>query len=184
MHAPGRCLMRWAPSCPTSTRRGTRGRATTAATRTSTRCVRGHIDCVCGAACLRKGVVSDDCPRICTQVESLCQKRALEAFNLDPAKWGVNVQTLSGAYMRPHKTRSRFQAPQSPIPCLTLPHSIFPCHAMPLLPRLSIRLPGKLPGVHGCAGAARAHYGPGPAPWRPPLPRVRIMRAIGACLSL
>ena len=29
--------------------------------------------------------------------ESLCQKRALEAFNLDPAKWGVNVQSLSGA---------------------------------------------------------------------------------------
>lgn len=31
------------------------------------------------------------------QVESLCQKRALAAFGLDPAKWGVNVQTLSGA---------------------------------------------------------------------------------------
>lgn len=29
--------------------------------------------------------------------ESLCQKRALEAFNLDPSKWGVNVQGLSGA---------------------------------------------------------------------------------------
>ncbi|KAH3672007.1 hypothetical protein WICMUC_004514 [Wickerhamomyces mucosus] len=31
------------------------------------------------------------------QAESLCQKRALEAFNLDPALWGVNVQSLSGA---------------------------------------------------------------------------------------
>ncbi|KAI9294144.1 SHMT-domain-containing protein [Neoconidiobolus thromboides FSU 785] len=29
--------------------------------------------------------------------ESLCQKRALELFNLDPEKWGVNVQALSGA---------------------------------------------------------------------------------------
>ena len=29
--------------------------------------------------------------------ETLCQKRALEAFHLDPAKWGVNVQSLSGA---------------------------------------------------------------------------------------
>lgn len=31
------------------------------------------------------------------QVEILCQNRALEAFNLDPAKWGVNVQSLSGS---------------------------------------------------------------------------------------
>uniref|UniRef100_A0A0B7BCI7 Serine hydroxymethyltransferase n=1 Tax=Arion vulgaris TaxID=1028688 RepID=A0A0B7BCI7_9EUPU len=30
------------------------------------------------------------------QVERLCQKRALEAFGLDPAEWGVNVQPLSG----------------------------------------------------------------------------------------
>jgi glycine hydroxymethyltransferase len=31
------------------------------------------------------------------QVELLCQKRALEAFNLDPDEWGVNVQSLSGS---------------------------------------------------------------------------------------
>jgi glycine hydroxymethyltransferase len=31
------------------------------------------------------------------QVELLCQKRALEAFNLDPEEWGVNVQSLSGS---------------------------------------------------------------------------------------
>jgi len=31
------------------------------------------------------------------QIERLCQKRALEAFNLDPAKWGVNVQPYSGS---------------------------------------------------------------------------------------
>ncbi|KAJ3363013.1 Serine hydroxymethyltransferase, cytosolic [Kappamyces sp. JEL0680] len=29
--------------------------------------------------------------------ETLCQKRALASFGLDPAKWGVNVQSLSGA---------------------------------------------------------------------------------------
>ncbi|KAH0492976.1 hypothetical protein TgHK011_007901 [Trichoderma gracile] len=31
------------------------------------------------------------------QIELLCQRRALEAFHLDPAKWGVNVQCLSGS---------------------------------------------------------------------------------------
>lgn len=30
-------------------------------------------------------------------VERLCQKRALEAYRLDPEKWGVNVQVLSGS---------------------------------------------------------------------------------------
>lgn len=32
--------------------------------------------------------------------ERLCQQRALEAFNLDPEQWGVNVQSLSGARAR------------------------------------------------------------------------------------
>ena len=31
------------------------------------------------------------------QMESLCQKRALDLYKLDPTKWGVNVQPLSGA---------------------------------------------------------------------------------------
>jgi glycine hydroxymethyltransferase len=31
------------------------------------------------------------------QVERLCQKRALEAYGLDPAVWGVNVQPYSGS---------------------------------------------------------------------------------------
>ncbi|KAF9437721.1 glycine hydroxymethyltransferase shm1 [Entomortierella beljakovae] len=44
--------------------------------------------------------------------EILCQKRALEAFNLNPEEWGVNVQPLSGApanlyvygaLMKPHE---------------------------------------------------------------------------------
>jgi len=45
------------------------------------------------------------------EIELLCQKRALETFDLDSEKWGVNVQCLSGspanlqvyqAIMRPH----------------------------------------------------------------------------------
>ncbi|XP_071452212.1 serine hydroxymethyltransferase, mitochondrial-like isoform X2 [Hetaerina americana] len=45
------------------------------------------------------------------KIETLCQRRALEAFNLDPEKWGVNVQPYSGspanfaaytALMNPH----------------------------------------------------------------------------------
>lgn len=31
------------------------------------------------------------------EIERLCQKRALEAFRLDPEKWGVNVQPYSGS---------------------------------------------------------------------------------------
>ena len=46
------------------------------------------------------------------EIELLCQARALAAFGCDPAKWGVNVQCLSGspanlqvyqAIMRPHE---------------------------------------------------------------------------------
>jgi len=46
------------------------------------------------------------------EIELLCQKRALQTFGLEPEKWGVNVQCLSGspanlqvyqAIMRPHE---------------------------------------------------------------------------------
>lgn len=30
------------------------------------------------------------------ELERLCQKRALQAYRLDPQKWGVNVQPYSG----------------------------------------------------------------------------------------
>ncbi|KAI6016193.1 serine hydroxymethyltransferase-domain-containing protein [Pisolithus marmoratus] len=32
------------------------------------------------------------------ELEILCRKRALQAFNLDPEKWGVNVQPYSGSH--------------------------------------------------------------------------------------
>jgi len=31
------------------------------------------------------------------KIETTCQNRALATFRLDSAKWGVNVQTLSGS---------------------------------------------------------------------------------------
>jgi hypothetical protein len=34
------------------------------------------------------------------QAEILCQKRALEAFNLNNSEWGVNVQPLSGSFKK------------------------------------------------------------------------------------
>jgi glycine hydroxymethyltransferase len=37
------------------------------------------------------------------KVEKLCQQRALQAFDLDPEKWGVNVQSLSGKGAEPCK---------------------------------------------------------------------------------
>jgi glycine/serine hydroxymethyltransferase len=45
------------------------------------------------------------------QSERLCQARALAAFGLDPAVWGVNVQPLSGSPVR----RMRGCAPMSRI---------------------------------------------------------------------
>ncbi|CAM9878278.1 unnamed protein product [Ascophyllum nodosum] len=55
------------------------------------------------------------------KVERMCQERALDAFNLDPKLWGVNVQTLSGS-------PANFQAytavlqPHDRIMSLDLPH--------------------------------------------------------------
>lgn len=55
------------------------------------------------------------------KVESLCQSRALEAFNVSEKDWGVNVQTLSGS-------PANFQAytavlePHARIMALDLPH--------------------------------------------------------------
>jgi len=55
------------------------------------------------------------------QAERLCQQRALEAFHLDPAEWGVNVQSMSGS-------PSNFQVytgllkPHDRIMALDLPH--------------------------------------------------------------
>ena len=55
------------------------------------------------------------------KAEILCQERALTAFNLDPAKWGVNVQSLSGSPAN-FQAYSAVLAPHDRIMSLDLPH--------------------------------------------------------------
>ena len=53
--------------------------------------------------------------------ESLCQKRALEAYRLDPEKWGVNVQSLSGSPSN-FQVYTALLKPHDRIMALDLPH--------------------------------------------------------------
>nr|XP_025661607.1 serine hydroxymethyltransferase 1, mitochondrial-like [Arachis hypogaea] len=53
--------------------------------------------------------------------ETLRQKRALEAFRLDPVKWGVNVQPLSGSPANFHVYTALLK-PHERIMVLDLPH--------------------------------------------------------------
>jgi glycine hydroxymethyltransferase len=55
------------------------------------------------------------------KVETLCQQRALEAFDLDPSKWGVNVQSLSGSPAN-MQAYAAVLAPHDRIMSLDLPH--------------------------------------------------------------
>ncbi|WVZ23493.1 hypothetical protein V8G54_002037 [Vigna mungo] len=59
--------------------------------------------------------------RYIDMAETLCQNRALEAFRLDPAKWGVNVQPLSGSPANFHVYTALLK-PHERIMALDLPH--------------------------------------------------------------
>jgi glycine/serine hydroxymethyltransferase len=67
------------------------------------------------------------------QIESLCQERALAAYGLDPAKWGVNVQPYSGspanfavytALLRPHDRIMGLDLPSGTITSCRLPRHL------------------------------------------------------------
>ncbi|KAH9726403.1 serine hydroxymethyltransferase 3 [Citrus sinensis] len=55
------------------------------------------------------------------ELETLCQKRALAAFNLDENKWGVNVQPLSGSPAN-FEVYTAILKPHDRIMGLDLPH--------------------------------------------------------------
>jgi glycine hydroxymethyltransferase len=55
------------------------------------------------------------------QAELKCQQRALEAYNLDPAKWGVNVQSLSGSPAN-FEVYTAVLSPHDRMMALDLPH--------------------------------------------------------------
>ncbi|RHY42365.1 hypothetical protein DYB38_013144, partial [Aphanomyces astaci] len=59
--------------------------------------------------------------KIIDQAELLCQKRALEAFKLDPEVWGVNVQSLSGSPAN-FQVYTALLQPHDRIMSLDLPH--------------------------------------------------------------
>ncbi|KAG6585319.1 Serine hydroxymethyltransferase 2, mitochondrial, partial [Cucurbita argyrosperma subsp. sororia] len=54
-------------------------------------------------------------------IENWCMERALQVFRLDPAKWGVNVQTLTGSIAN-FQTYTGLLKPHERIMSLDLPH--------------------------------------------------------------
>ena len=95
-------------------------------------------------------------------METLCQKRALECYGLDPEKWGVNVQPYSGMLYCHQLTTC--VAPLRPFaepvlkeyPLNLVKRKLWICVCC-----YCIRLTGKLRRLHGVVGTSRTHHGPG-----------------------
>ncbi|RLN91224.1 hypothetical protein BBJ28_00017383 [Nothophytophthora sp. Chile5] len=59
--------------------------------------------------------------QIIDEAEELCRARALDAFGLDPERWGVNVQSLSGSPAN-FQVYTALLAPHDRLMALDLPH--------------------------------------------------------------
>ena len=99
------------------------------------------------------------------ELERLCQKRALEVFNLHPAEWGVNVQPYSGTVggMFPQHS-SALNAELSPItPDRQVSHDPKLGHSLTV---------GQLCRIHCSCQASRPLDGSRVTRWRPLLSRL------------
>lgn len=90
-----------------------------------------HFCCACRAVFVGHRYYGGN--EVIDKNERLCIQRALQAFHLDPAKWGVNVQPYSGSPAN-FAAYTALLNPHDRIMGLDLPHGgqyIFLCPPMP-----------------------------------------------------
>ena len=98
------------------------------------------------------------------QVERLCQARALEAYDLDPSQWGVNVQPYSGSPAN-FAVYTGLLAPHDRIMGQDLPHGGHLTHGfMTDTKRVSATRWGTAPAL-GLTWLVTDQFSHGPTPW-------------------